>query len=50
MGRRGLDHDTGVGWFDADQVLDLCEINHVGRRGQPLLHHRDQRMTAREVL
>jgi hypothetical protein len=35
--------------FDADQLLDLAEIDHVGRRGQPLLHHRDQRVAAGEI-
>src|SRR3954452_17374879 len=35
--------------FDADQLLYPCQVDDVGRRGQPLLHDRDQGVTAGEV-
>ena len=49
MGRRRLDGQRVAGSLDADQILDLAEIDHVGRRSQPLLHDREQGVAAGEI-
>src|ERR1700755_1342196 len=49
MGRRRLDDDSVAAWLDADQFLDLAEIDDVGWRGQPLFHYRDQRVAAGQI-
>ncbi len=47
---RRLDGHRVGGNVDADEFLDPSEIDHVGRRGKPLLHDRDQRVTAGKIL
>src|SRR5205085_942048 len=49
MGRRRLDDYSVTAWLDANQFLDLDEIDDIGWRGQPLLHHGDQGVAAGQI-
>jgi hypothetical protein len=46
MRGRGPDGDGIAGHVDADHVLDLGDVDHVGRSSEALLHHREQGLAA----
>ena len=49
IGRRGLDRQGVAETSMPINSLIFAEIDDVGGRGQPLLHDRDQRVTAGEI-
>jgi hypothetical protein len=49
MARHGADREFAIAGTDALEVRNPAEIDDGGRLGEPLLQHRNERLTASEI-